>query len=325
MIINDFVVVYILMNVLSLGLLIPAALIGWFGGQSWKPGLSLEEQDKIARKIYLVITLLCLGLALRLFMIPLWFLTLQSLVPYVPGAMCLAGVHLLAGCWSFTATIMKFFIPLGIIYWLILNSVDRKIESSPFVKTKLTLVIILAVLVSIESFLDLNSLVSIHPRIVSCCTSLFDVPRLKALKFIRQRALVWAFLFYIFLIIEFAVNLLRSKIGKITGGISAFFAIMALIFFIFFLHTRISPLMLEAPYHQCIFCLWQGFPDIAVASLAVIAGLWLSFSCAILPDLKKYPAAFEFCAKLRKIAVTLYLSGATWVTLRYALKYFFTR
>lgn len=322
MIINNFVVSYIVMMIISLGICVPAAFVAWFAARTWKACMPCEKQYVLEKKVYLVITLLCLGLSARIFMIPMWFFTLQSLIPLVPGAMCMTGVHLLDTPVSAFATILKFFIPLAIIYWLTLNAADRRIETQPFVKRKLMLVALLAILMLAESFLDMHFLGSIRPRIVSCCTSVFDIPRLVAIKLIRQSGMIWVASFCLSLAIALVSSILRTAAKTAVRAISAFSSLAALVSFVFVLHTKVSPLMLDAPYHQCVFCLWQEFPDIAAASVLLIAGLWISFVCSILPDLKKYREAAVFAEKLKWVSIACCSLGTAWIAARAVLKYF---
>lgn len=321
MILNNFVVSYWVMTTISLGLCIPAAWVGWFVAGRWKSGIECEQQSQLEKSVYLVITLICLAFSMRLFMIPLWFLTLQSLIPSVPGAMCMAGIHSLDVPISYLATILKFFIPLAYLYWLILNSADRRIESQPFLTQKLRLVLPLAVLMAAESFLDAHFLHWVRPKIVSCCTFMFDVPRAAAMKVIRRSSVLWMFSFYIFLGMALFLSWLRSERGRMIRILSALSSALALIFLVLTLHTKVSPLMLEAPFHQCIFCLWQGIPDIAIASALLIMGLWLNFVFAAIPDLRQHSRAILSAGKLKLLATLLCSVGAVWLTIRFVLKY----
>ncbi|MFA5117441.1 MAG: hypothetical protein WC695_01155 [Candidatus Omnitrophota bacterium] len=325
MILNNFVVSYFVMIVFSLGICLPAAFVALQVAGVWKRERNTSEgQHRLEKRVYLVIVLICLGFSMRLFMIPLWFLTLQSLIPSIPGAMCMAGLHQLDAPVSYAATILKFFIPLAYIYWLVLNAVDRRIETQPFMVRKLYLVMPLAILMIIESFLDAHFLSSIKPKIVSCCTLMFDLPRSAALKIIRKEAVLWMFSFYAFIGASFAAYRARSLFNKTARIVSAVSSLLALIFLVLMLHTKLSPLMLEAPFHQCVFCLFQEFPDIAIAAASVIIGLWLTFIGAIIPDATQYRLSFKFEEKLKFISVIMFCAGTAWLSVRFAVKYLFS-
>jgi hypothetical protein len=57
----------------------------------WKKS-GMEEKYELEKGFYLVLAAACIVLAIRLLSIPLFFLTMQSFVPAVPGAVCLWGV-----------------------------------------------------------------------------------------------------------------------------------------------------------------------------------------------------------------------------------------
>lgn len=321
MIINNLVVTYFVMIVLSMGVCLPATIIAWLTARGWKQGISCEEQTRLEKRVYLVITLLYFGFFVRLFMIPLWFMTIQSLIPFVPGAMCMAGLHQLDQPVSYIDTILKFFIPLAYIYWLVLDGVDRRIECQPLVVKKLMLLIPLAILMIVESLLDVHFLGRIKPVIVSCCTSIFDLPRSGMLKMIRAAGGAWIPLY----ISSFTLTLASSIALRFTSNwkvraLSVLSSIAALIFLVLALHARVSPLMLDAPFHQCIFCLWQAIPDITLASSAVITGLWLTSVYALMPDVVRHPRARAFVTGLQRLAIILYSAGTVELAIRYSVK-----
>ena len=103
-------------------------------------------------------------------------LTLNSMIISIPGAMCLTSVHQINPLMSYSASALKFIFPALYGYWLLLNSIDRKIESQPFIKQKLLLLAPFGILILSESILDISFLLSAPPRQISCCTSLLDVP-----------------------------------------------------------------------------------------------------------------------------------------------------
>jgi len=324
MIVNEFVVSYLVLLGLSAGICLPAAGAGWAAARRGRGGPDPAQRERREKNTYLVITLLGLGFAIRLVMIPLWFLTLHSLIPAVPGAMCLAGVHLLDSPFSFAATTLKFIIPLAYLFWLTLNAVDRRIETEPFLRAKLLWVAPLALLLAGESFFDLHFLLRINPRIVSCCTSLFDLPRGGALEAVRSAGTLWTAGFYACLVGALLASVRRLRPGGGKGRLpTALLSLLALLFLILALQTVFSPLLLHAPYHQCVFCLWGNRLDIALASAAAIAGLWLSFVGAALPDLRPYPEAERWARKLSRFALLCAIAGPAWLSVRYLAERFF--
>ena len=113
-------------------------------------------QYRLEKRVYLVITVLALGFILRLFMVPLWFRSLHSMIISIPGAMCLVGVHNINPSLSYVASSLKLILPAFYGYWLILNQLDRKIATQPFMKQKLAALAPLGILIVIETILTFS-------------------------------------------------------------------------------------------------------------------------------------------------------------------------
>lgn len=320
MILNSFVVSYFLITLVSLAVLVPAAAVGLAAAAGWRGARGTEDQGRLENRVYLVISLLWLGFFVRLAMIPLWFLTLQSLVPSVPGAMCMAGLHLLDLPASYLGTILKFLVPFAYLYWLVLDGLDRRSPAQPFMRGKLLLVAPLALLVLAESALDVHFLRAVEPQVVKCCTSVFDVPKVGILKAIRQGADLFLPLFLGGFAATLAASLTLRRttrpLAKAAAGLSAGFTLVCLVLT---LHTRVAPRMLEAPFHQCAFCLWQDFPDVAIASALALTGLWLTVVRALLPRLERHPASQAFADRLGGLGLVLYVLGSLEILARFAL------
>lgn len=318
MIVNSFVVSYLVITLLSLGVIVPAAGVAVVTGLRWRGEMASEEQGRLEQRVYLVISLLWLGFFVRLVMIPLWFVTLQSLVDAVPGAMCLAGVHLLDLPFSYWGTVLKLLVAFAYLYWLVLDGADRRSPTQPFMRRKLFLLVPLALLTVSESVLDLHFLARVRPEVVRCCTSIFDVPKVGVFKWIRHSADLFVPLFVgglgATLCASIFVRPTSHRVARIVAALAAGLTLTSLVLA---LHTRMAPLMLEAPFHQCAFCLWQAFPDVTVASALAATGLWLTVACALLPRLDDHPASARFVTRLWWLAVVLYVAGTLEIVVRY--------
>jgi len=86
--------------------------------------------------------------------------------------------------------------PVFYVHRLILNLLDRRIETQPFMKQKLWLLAPLGMLIIIETIMDTSFLFSVPPRQVSYCTSLFDVPRNDLLQIVSESSWLWVVVFY---------------------------------------------------------------------------------------------------------------------------------
>jgi hypothetical protein len=275
MILNAYVVSYLLLSFLSLLVGGGAMLVGVGVVRKWKEESSSEEQYQLEKKVYLSMTLVMLGLYMRLALTPLWFLMLQSFVPSIPGAMCLAGVHLLQTPYSFVSTVLKFILPMGYGYWLVLNSLDRRIESQPLMRTKLYALIPLGLLMLFETLSDLRFIFSVKPMFVNCCSSLFDDPASALGQKLTYSGWGWVIAYFVLSLSLLALSVYlwrrpRHRIGVLLWLLSP----ATIIAFVLAMHTRLSPMLLHAQFHHCIFCIWQKKPDMILATVSICVACW---------------------------------------------------
>jgi len=292
MILNTYVVTYLLMSFLSLLVGLAALIVGLSTARKWDPESSSERQYQLEKKVYLSITLITLGFYMRLALVPLWFFMLQSLVPSIPGAMCLCGVHLVQTPYSFISTALKFLLPMAYGYWLSLNALDRQITTQPLMKRKLYALIPLGAAMIFESFSDLRFLFSVKPRLVSCCSSFFDDSSLEIIQRMTYSGWGWVAVYFALaiLLLSVAAFLLRKPHSRI-GALLWILSPATLTAFVLAMHTRLAPLFLHAEFHHCMFCIWQKLPDMIVATAAICVGCWATMISAAVRNVYKYPDA----------------------------------
>jgi hypothetical protein len=316
-IVNFLTVIYMLIAMLALGLVVPAAVVGSRVARGWKAESGLEERHELEKRVYLVITLMAVGISLRLALVPLWFLTLSSLIPHVPGAMCLAGVHMLDSPWSFVASSLKIVVPLAYAYWLVLNALDRRVASQPLMRLKLLLLAPLAVLVLVESGLDFHVLASVEPRSVSCCSSLFDMPKSDLAKAVSSSTPLWVWMFAGLGAAAIGLSIVVSRRPTMLWRtILVTAASGTIVTFPLALHSKLSTVLLHAPFHHCLFCVIKMSVDVPVASALVIGGAWLAFVAGILPSRVRKRAHRTMLERLLAGAVAVLGSGMIILTVR---------
>ncbi|MDO8785397.1 MAG: hypothetical protein Q7J12_04185 [Syntrophales bacterium] len=326
MILNSYTTTYLLCSFFSLLTGLIAAANGFHVWRRWDIASRTEEQYRLEKRVYLIITLLSLGFLLKLLMIPLWFWTLHSMIISIPGAMCLAGVHYINSPLSWIASGLKpAMLPLyG--YWLLLNCLDRKIETQPFMKQKTIFLIPLGILILCETVIDISFLFSVPPHHVSCCTSLFDAPAKTVPPVIASSTWLWVTVFYalaLFVIGETVFFLSQKKrlshrkerqLGRKSLLISQTLLIALLfVVLILALHTKISPLLLGLPFHHCIFCLCQNVWVALLSVSMIFTGLTLFLFYFWVVSLAGYGEVYETLdgkmAKLLKLSGILLVMG----------------
>lgn len=289
MIINNFIITYLVCSFTSIFIGLVAVFNGFYAWKKWDINNHSDEQYILEKRIYLLITILSVGFFIRLMMVPLWFFSLHSMIISIPGAMCLVGVHNVNAPLSYIASTLKLVLPALYGYWLILNFLDRQAESQPFMKQKLIFIAPLGILILLETILDISFFFSNPPRQVSCCTSLFDVPMNNIPSVVLQSTWIWLIIFYIlipFILFELLYFFIAQKKSTYSvhkwwfGNKTVLFSETLLIAFTFFvfilaLHTKISPLFLKLPFHLCIFCLGQNVWDMLLSFILIFTGLML--------------------------------------------------
>jgi len=287
MILNSYIITYLVCSFFSLLIGLVAAVNGFHVWRMWDITSQAEEQYRLEKRIYLIITVVSLGFLLRFLMIPLWFWTLHGMIISIPGAMCLVGVHNINIPYSYLASGLKLVLPALYGYWLILNLLDRQVATQPFMKQKLLFLAPLGILILLETILDTSFFFSTPPRQISCCTSLFDVPRENIPPVVTQSTWIWLIMFYdlvLFILGEILYFFIAQKRSTSSdrgwwfGNKTVMFLETLVIIFIFVvfilaLHTKVSPLFLHLPFHHCVFCLSQEAWDALLSFGMIFIGL----------------------------------------------------
>lgn len=284
MILNEFTLGYGLMSGLSLAGGVGSGLLGL--------SLSLKNHRdaRSSRLVYLVTTLVFLGLWMRLAMVPLWFWTLSSLVPSIPGAMCLYGVHRANEPISWVATGLKPLFPLLYGFWIALHALDIRQDNQPLLRLKLAMLVPLGALLVVESLADLGFLWPLEPIRVTCCTSAYTEVLEGGFGFVYASNHIWGALAYALLsagIVAATLRALARRAFPLSWGFVLailFGSVFCLFALVFTLQTELS-LRMVTPKHACLFCLLRKFPDVAIASLLAFFGVFFNVLSAFVGGL----------------------------------------
>jgi hypothetical protein len=131
----------------------------------------------------LVSTVGWMTLATRIMAIPLFWVTVVSLIPSVPGAMCEFGVFQAGAPFSWADFALKFTTLFAFGGWLFFDFLNRKTKGSPLMGTLSRWFVLLVPLLIVDALLDLSFFGLLKPLVVPCCmvvynntaTSLFDI------------------------------------------------------------------------------------------------------------------------------------------------------
>ena len=278
--INKFIVIYYLFLFCSVAIGLLGGVVGLVAISRWRSGSSHEIRFELEKKLHLSASAIFIGTVLRLVMLPLWFLMLQSLIPVIPGAMCLGGVHQNVPFYSWLASSMKLVLPLFYFSWILITVVDRKFVTQPFLRYRHIFLLPLVILILGEAFLDVKHLVSIKAVSVTCCTAIFDYNTGNIPEIFTESNWYFVIIFCAAFAIQTLLLLLPDK--KATFALSLFNSAVLFFSLPLAIHTKLSPLILEAPFHHCIFCLLQNNVSVLSGSFLLLAAIYLSFSYGLI-------------------------------------------
>ena len=89
---------------------------------------SADQRYELEKDFYLVSTVGWMTMGTRILAIPLFWLTVVSLIPSVPGAMCEFGVFQAGAPWSWADLGLKFVTMFAFGGWLFFDFMNRKLK-----------------------------------------------------------------------------------------------------------------------------------------------------------------------------------------------------
>jgi hypothetical protein len=242
--------------VLTIGVLLPVTKIY----RRWN--ISTEaERPELEKTFYLAFAAVIIILGIRLFLVPLYFWTMQGFVPMIPGAMCLWGVFDSVPEVTWGSLLLKFVLPVAFIGWLLLSFINGKCKTHPLMQNMMAFFIAIVPLVLIDSALDIYVFGKIAPIQVSCCSDAIDVGTRPVPGVIAgisgQTLLVSVFLLLAALYSLFLFLSLKRNIGH---ALTLVLSIPLAAILVLTITETLTPWLLNLPFHHCPFCLFFEHP-----------------------------------------------------------------
>jgi len=281
MILNALSITMIFIGVLSALLAIWGGISSLILYRKLKRPSRPEEKTSLEDRSYLVFLIMVIVLLIRLINWPLFYITLQSFISDIEGAMCIFGVTQVKVSLTRFLEFLKpitFFLIGG---WLILHILDRATKTSPLIKRELLLLSVISLLVLIDSMGDILLMIGIAPEsLVSCCTTVTDIlnrpTRTTPESFFgpeyARPLQAFFFITHLTLIGFIGVSLKFRIFRRLILGLLSLFAILNAFVFLLSQIEVFAPRMMHLPFHHCIYCLWQYVPDSIVMYLLFILG-----------------------------------------------------
>lgn len=313
MLLNEHVVVYFVFLVMSIFLGGLACAIGLWAYVRSRGSISHEKRRHIEKYLYLSSSAVIIGTMVRIVMVPLWFAMLYSLVSSISGAMCLTGVHQNVPVYSWVASSLKVLLPGFYFTLLLIAFAQRRNQRQPLLKTRLSLIMPLMFILILEAATDVQFITSLNASPVTCCTTLFVFNAQHVPPLFTDSHWHFVTIFLMALLLHLMWLFFRSK----HPGVAIGQLILSVIFFISLplaLHTKLSPLILEAPFHHCVFCLLQDNMWVLSGVTLLLSGLYLFFAHGIMRLTQTGSLLSQsLSGKLRTIILTLYSTGILFI------------
>jgi hypothetical protein len=133
-----------------------------------------DQRYELEKDFYLVSTVGWMTFATRLLAIPLFWVTVISLIPAVPGAMCEFGVFQAGAPFSWADLGLKLFTMFAFGGWLFFDLMNRKLKGSPMMGSLSRGFVLLIPLLFVDAVLDLSFFGGLKPLVVPCCMVVYS-------------------------------------------------------------------------------------------------------------------------------------------------------
>ena len=242
----------------------------------WKRS-DLEERYELEKDSFLMFAAACIALVVRLSIVPLYFWTMQTLVPMIPGAMCLWGVFNTLPELTWPALGLKFFLPSLYTSWLILALVNARCKRNQLVGNLAGFFIFIIPFLLIDSILDLAIFVKLTPIQVICCSSAIDVGPRPVPPPIGTASgqSIMALLFMLSSVLFIATAFLSTR-KQGFEWVTRFSTILLVPITVLTMTEVLTPWILQLPFHYCPFCLLSH----SASSMLFVFLYWIGISAS---------------------------------------------
>jgi hypothetical protein len=279
MVVNPAIVALVIAALVSSLLLLYSAGFGWHLVRHWDLSSGSELQINLERHTYLISTLVALVLATEAVSLLLFVYNADRIAPLFVGAMCAVGT-LNTSAFGFPALLVKILVFFAASTWLILHHLDTRGYDYPLTRVKYGLLLAIAPLLLIESYLQIRFFLALDTDVItSCCGSLFGTNR-QALgsELAALPPMLAMSLFYGTLTLTLAAGLAARR-WPWAGYAYALLSALAFVVTLAAVVSFVSLYVYEHPHHHCPFCLlkaeygYQGYLIYGPLFLATALGL----------------------------------------------------
>lgn len=274
----------------------------------WDFNATTALQYTLEKKNYLINTILYFAVVCKVILFIFFVQSLNALSGIVPGAMCSAGV-VGSNHYGNPLLLLKILIIFSFGIWLIINKLDLKSITFPYLKYKYYLFTLLFASVLLEGVIEVLYFSNIPLTVpVFCCSTVFQAPSLP-FGYTQTMLLV---LFYALFGVILMLNYLKH--ASISFTCNVLFLLVAYYAITYFFGTYIY----ELPNHKCPYCMLQR--EYFYIGYIIWGSLFLGIFFGISPFLievithKKYDNMFKYSS--------FFLSVTVVICSLYVLKYY---
>lgn len=344
MILNAYTIIILFIAILTGILSLVLAISSFVQYRRFGRARTGEERTATENRSYLLLLIASVILIIKLLSWPFFYVTLQSYIPHIQGAMCIFGVAQSNPYLSSSMQISKPVVFFLIGGWLLLNSLDRTTETAPFFERKLLFLSLVSAAALVDSAGEVLYFTSFEGGTdVTCCTLFFDLPeRSTAMipsSFLGEDYERYLFPLYylsnIIFITFMAIGYVRFSPARFISlpvnlqvlsllGAGVVLSLINAIISLFALFEVIAPKIMELPYHHCIYCMWQYAPDsIVITALSVIGTFsvnWAFFLYIAGRNKETVPHMIKYVRNLYFLGITALAASLAMVTIHFIAK-----
>lgn len=315
---SNQVLVYLFSQTLLLGLNLYAVIATIGILRAWNFESTSQSQYRLEKRTYLIILIIFFSLVFKVALIPYFAYTIDSLSDIVPGAMCAAGVigaNSYGNPLLFIKIILLFFIGI----WLVINTLDQREKTYPYLRVKFWFYLLIFALFVIEYGVDLLYFSNISlEESVQCCSVIFGFSGENTLPLGLDPTMLTV-LFYLLFVLLIIFTYQRQAF--ILALLSLFW-----LFIGYFSLVHIFGIYIYAlPTHKCPFCMLQseyfsiGYLLWGVLFLGVFFGIVNAFLKLFIdkeiPSLYRYSRIFNttFVILCSLYPLLYYLKNGVWL------------
>ena len=270
MILNAFALTSLFVGIISLVLILTAAVAAAGSRRELRISKGSDARARAEDRIHLCLLLLFTAFLLRLMSWPLFYMLLHSLIPLVPGAMCIFGVtRVMPGFVAFLQVLkpLAFFLIGG---WLIFYRLDLDLKRRFLIGKGVKFLLVASAVALVDTVAELLFVFLFTPPgvAVSCCTAVGDLaippaPLLPIPLFgarYEHMLLVLYHCFNLGIIAVIGFLLWKKPAGRLPFNLVVLSTFMngAISYGAF--KECLGPHLMRLPDHHCLYCLLQYRP-----------------------------------------------------------------